>query len=304
MKQRTWTKDNASLLAVIFLGLAAIVGMSRWHDARKGEVNVRPDEEALYLRGSTVKRLSLSFNGLAADLYWMRTLQYVGNKILSLPDGVQIENLSQLDLKLLVPLLETTTTLDPQFMAPYHYAAALLPEINVQEAIRIINKGIGANPTAWRLHHNLGYIYWQQRDFAAAAEAYARGAELPGAPAWMAAMKARMLDQGGSRETAREIFTRMYAEADDQLVKEMARLRLLQLDSLDERDALRNLLTTYKLRAGRCPETWREIENLLRALKVRTDSLTAPLDPSGTAYLLIAGKCEVALDPRSEVPSR
>ena len=42
-----------------------------------------------------------------------------------------------------------------------------------------------------------------KKDFTAAGEAYAQGAILPGAPAWMEAMKARMASEGGSRDTAR-----------------------------------------------------------------------------------------------------
>ncbi len=304
MSQANRTNGNASLLLTVFLGLAAVVGMSRWLDSRRPAVDASIEEETLYLNATTVKRLSLGFNGLAADLYWMRTLQYVGNKILDLPPGVRVDNLGQLDLKLLVPLLDSATTLDPQFMAPYQYAAAVLPEIDVREAIRIINKGINANPSSWRLYHNLGYIYWQQEDFTAAREAYGQGAALPGAPAWMTAMKARMLNEGGSRNTAREIFARMHEEAADDLVKNMARARLLQLDYFDQRDALRRLLAGYQSKIGRCPESWREVGGVLQAAKVRIDSSAAPLDPTGKPYVLLKGKCDIELDPKSGVPAK
>jgi len=48
-------------------------------------------------------------------------------------------------------------------MEPYEYAAVILPAVKVEDAIRIINKGIAANPAAWRLYQHLGYIYWQQK---------------------------------------------------------------------------------------------------------------------------------------------
>ena len=153
-------------------------------------------------------------------------------------ESIQLDNLGHLNLKLLAPLLETATTLDPQFMEPYEYAAVVLPAINVDEAIRIIEKGIVANPSQWRLYQHLGYIYWQQKNFAEAGEAYRRGAELPGAPTWMEVMKARWLLRA-SRDTAREIYQRMYEQSDDDQVKNMAQRRLLQLDSLDRMDFLR-----------------------------------------------------------------
>ena len=127
-------------------------------------------------------------------------------------------------------------------MEPYQYAAIVLREVDMQEAIRITKKGIAANPTAWRLYHLLGYIYWRKGEFQTAGELYDQGAAQPGAPRWMEAMKARMASEGGSRNLAREIYTRMYEEPGDSNVKEMARLRLMQLDSLDERDAIRRVL--------------------------------------------------------------
>ena len=121
-------------------------------------------------------------------------------------------------------------------MEPYEYAAIVLPGIDEQEATRITQKGIAANPSSWRLHQHLGYIYWQRQDYEAARETYSRGSKLPGAPAWMEAMSGRMAAEGGSRNTAREIYRRMFEQAGDDKVKQMARRRLLQLDSLDERD--------------------------------------------------------------------
>ncbi|HJU92698.1 MAG TPA: hypothetical protein VJ656_07195, partial [Pyrinomonadaceae bacterium] len=136
-----------------------------------------------------------------------------------------------------------------------------------------------------------------------ASETYGRGAEVPGAPAWMKAMQAKMFAEGGSRTTAREIYTHMYEESTDDQVREMARRRLLQMDSLDERDGLRKLFTAYKTRTGKCPDSWRELEPIFRAGRIPMDQSGAPLDPSGAPYVLQAGKCEVELDlTRSQVP--
>ena len=290
MNDRT---KSVSLAVVIAIGTIATFGLARFVDARRPTVDVSANDESLYLNAKTAKRISLGFNGLAADWYWMRSLQYVGRKILEQKDEVALDDLSQLDLKLLAPLLENATTLDPEFLDPYEYAAVVLPALDVQEAIRLTRKGIEANPNAWRLYHHLGYIYWQQHDYATAAEVYGRGADVPGAPAWMHAMRARMAAEGGSRDTAREIYTRMFEQSADEKVKDMAHKRLLQLDSLDQRDGLRKLLVAYQTRTGRCPATWREI-----------NFPGAPQDPSGAPYILKPGKCEVELGEGSEIPIR
>jgi tetratricopeptide (TPR) repeat protein len=297
------TTSNDVLLLILLVGLSAVVGLSRWLDAHRPPVETKIQEEELYLSGATARRISLGFNGLAADWYWMRALQYVGKKILDVPDNVAIENLAQLNLKLLGPLLDNATTLDPQFMEPYQYAAAVLPDIDPDEAIRITRKGIAANPTAWRLYQHLGYIYWQQKNFQAAGEAYDQGSKLPGVPAWMLAMKAKMAAEGGSRDVAREIYQRMYDQAEDGLVKDMAKHRLMQFDSLDQQDELRKVLSAYRARIGHCPASWKETEPILRALRWNLDSTGAPLDPAGTGYILKAD-CDLAIDPKSKVPRR
>lgn len=289
------------LTAIIIVGIGVTVLLARRIDAHRPPPDPAAIDESLYLNPATARRMSLGFNGLVADWYWMRSLQYVGRKIISVPEDVPIDSLSQLDLKLLAPLLDTATTLDPHFLDPYEYAAVVLPAVDVQQAIRIANKGIDANPTAWRLYHQLGYIYWQQKNYQAASDVYRRGAQVPGAPPWMTAMTAKMAADGGSRTIAREIYARMHDDSADEKVKDMARRRLIQLDSLDQRDGLRKLLTMYQSRMGQCPENWREVNQLLRAIRAPLDAAGAPLDPSGVPYQLKPGACDVDLDPKSEV---
>ena len=290
-----------SLAAVAIVGIFATVALARFVDTHRPAPDPAAADESLYLTPKTAKRLSLSFNGLAADWYWMRSLQYVGQKILDHENDIALDDLSQLDLKLLVPLLDNATTLDPQFMDPYEYAAVVLPAVDVEEAIRITRKGIDANPDAWRLYHQLGYIYWQQQDYSAAAEVYGRGAQLPDAPIWMQAMKARMAAEGGSRATARDIYTHMFEQSADESIKDMAHRRLMQLDSWDERDALRKVLSVHKVRTGRCPANWRDVEQTLRALRAPIDASGAPLDPSGAPYVLQTATCDVELGPNSQI---
>lgn len=300
--QTKLSRWRPELVLLVIAGMACSIFLSKWIDSHRGAQDAKTDEEQLYLTGKTVHRMSLGFSGLVADWYWMRSLQYVGGKILSVPEGVQIDDLGQLNLKLLAPLLEIATTVDPEFIEPYEYAAIVLPAINVDEAIRLTQKGIAANPSAWRLYQQLGYIYWQRGDFQAAGDAYGRGAMIPGAPAWMQAMKARMAAEGGSRNTAREIYTRMYEESADDRVKDMASKRLLQLDSFDQRDLIGKVLVLFRERSGRCPASWKEVSATLRGLHLSVDGTGAPLDPAGTRYLLRAKDCSVDLDPNSEVP--
>jgi tetratricopeptide (TPR) repeat protein len=294
-------RQTLYLSFVLVAGMAVTVLLARSIDARRPPPDPNAIDESLYLNPNTTRRVSLGFNGLVADWYWMRSLQYVGRKILNTPEDVPIDSLSQLNLKLLAPLLDNATTLDPEFYDPYEYAAVVLPAVDVNAAVRIIRKGIDLNPSEWRLYHHLGYIHWQQKDYQAASEMYRRGSQVPGAPQWMGAMVAKMAAEGGSRDTAREIYNRMLEQSADEKVKDMAQRRLMQLESLDHRDILRKLMTEYKTRVGQCPATWKEMLPVLRALRIPVDQTGAPLDPSRVPYQLRAGACEADLDPKSEV---
>jgi tetratricopeptide (TPR) repeat protein len=302
------TRQTIALALVIVAGLTAALLLTRRMDARHQDLSARAAEEQLYLKGSTARRLSLAFNGLAADWYWMRSLQYVGRKAVRYRDThnepLQLNDLGVLNLQILAPLLRVTTTLDPQFMAPYEYGAMILPTYNEEEAISLLNYGIQQNPNAWRLYQHLGYIYWKRNDYQKASEIYAAGGRLPGAPRWVTEMSARMAAEGGSRQSAREMYQHLYDEAADDHIKDMLAGRLMQVDSFDQRDLIKRVLGEYTKRFEKCPSAWREIAPALRALRFRVDNNGAPLDPSGTAYVLVKNGCDVDVDPQSKVPYR
>ena len=292
------------LLLLVAAGLAACFALTRWLDARRAAADPFASYEELYLKPETARRMSLAFNGLAADWYWLRSLQYVGRKMDAYKERFSIDDLSPLGVRRLAPLLEQATALDPQFMAAYEFGAVVLPSIDREAAVRLIQKGIRENPREWRLHHHLGYIHWQAGRFQEASEAYEAGARQPGAPRWMDAMTAQMKAQGGSREVARQMYLRMFEGANDDQVKELAVTRLAQIDSLEERDRIRQALAAFRERAGRCPADWREAAPLLRNARLRLTTAGAPLDPSDVPYVLDAATCDVSLGADSKIPKK
>jgi tetratricopeptide (TPR) repeat protein len=303
MTNRAFPNDWV-LLAIIVIGLTTVVGLSQRIDSQRPPANTALEEEQLYLNGKTAKRISLGFEGMVADWYWMRSLQYVGGKVLNSQAAIRLDDMSALNLKLLAPLLDAATTLDPEFMEPYQYAAIILPAVNPDDAIRITKKGIAANPNAWRLYQHLGYIYWQQHDYEESAEVYAAGGKIPGAPRWMKEMGARMLAEGGSIPAARQMYQHLYDESEDDQVKQMLQRRLLQVDSFEQRDLIRQVLKDYAANTGRCPASWKDVMAVLQSRFKLEVSTGAPLDPAGTPYLLTAGGCDVDLNPTSAVPYR
>jgi hypothetical protein len=300
---RSQLKMYRTAVVLILVNMIFLVALNQWMDTMRPPVETGSQDESLDLKGASLKRVSMGFNGLVADWYWMRSLQYVGRKVIEKGGPSTLDDLGALNLKMLAPLLDQTTTIDPQFLKAYEYGAMILPAVEPEAALKLLTKGIEANPQEWILYHHLGYIHWQREEFAEATRLYEQGSKLSGAPKWMAAMAARLTAEGGSRSTAREMYRRIYQESDDENIRVMAELRLLQIDSFDARDLIRKAISSYSSRSGRCPGAWRDIEGDLRSAKFKLDPGTsAPLDPAGTPYVLRNEGCEVDLDPRSLVP--
>ncbi len=301
-------KELALLAVLVVLGLMGAIATASWMERSPRRTDIVPAEERLYVSGPAAKRMSLAFGGIIADWYWMRSLQYVGRKALT-RERIRIDNLSELDLKLLAPLLDTAATLDPKFMAVYEYGAVVLPTVSDrdadEDAVALLKKGINANPDSWRLYQHLGYIYWQRGDYMAAAEAYAAGSRLSGAPSWMKTMEINMRAHGSSPQLAREIYERMRAEAKDDQVRSFAEYRLAKLASDEERAVIDRLLRDYAARAGgRCPAAWREVAPSLRAAGLSMDRTGAPLDPTGLPYVFKDAGCSIDLHPDSKIPRK
>jgi tetratricopeptide (TPR) repeat protein len=288
---------------LILAGLAAVTFLSGYIEASRPALPEEYGDSDLTMNGSRLKGFALGTEGLIADWYYMRALQYVGDKIVnSKSDFINIDDLRDLNPRLLYPLLDNATDLDPHFTEAYLYGAIVLPAINPQDAIAIAEKGVANNPGQWRLYRPLGYIYWKLGQYEKASEIYQKGSQIEGSPPFLRLMSASMKTKGGSRETARAIYREMLDNATDEQVRITATRRLAQLDSFDERDAIDKVLTEFKETNGRCAVTWAEIVPKLMAVRLpenhqfRIDAEKNIVDPSDAAYILDQEKCRTKLD--------
>jgi hypothetical protein len=142
-----------------------------------------------------------------------------------------------------------------------------------------------------------------------ASEIYEQGSKVVNSPPFMKSMVANLKNQGGSRETARQIYTQLAEETEDKQAKESAKLRLLEIDSLDERDAINSILKNFKEKSGRCANNFTEIFSLLKDVKLsnnkdfRIDKSGNIVDPSDVPYLLNKEICVVELDKtKTKIP--
>ena len=235
-------------------------------------------EEVLYISSPTVlKRISLGYGGLLADVYWTRAVQYFGSKH---HNGAQ-------HYELLAPLLEITTRLDPQLLVAYEYGANFLapkPPDGAgmpRRAIELAEYGIRNNPNEWKLYYQLGFIHYMElRDYAAAADAFARGSGVPNAHPWLKLMAAQMAEHAGDIQTARMLWTTMYQSTQDRSIRAnaAAHLRALQVD--EDVLVLERLVNIYRDKTGRVPDSFSDLAaaGLLRGTAT---------DPLGHAYKLM-----------------
>jgi len=110
--------------------------------------------------------------------------------------------------------------------------------------------------------------------------------------------------QGDDPHVARAMYTRMYEQAQDEQVKQWALKRLMELRSLQEREAIRGVLSTFVKSTGRCPQAWTDLTDGLRGAGLTLDRQGPPLDPSGSPYVLVVSPlgCDVTLHRASTVP--
>jgi tetratricopeptide (TPR) repeat protein len=298
------------LPAILVCGFAAVYALSNFVQNARPPLPAGYEDQDLALQAVKLKDYSLGFNGLFADWYWMQSLQYMGNKIANSPDEhINLDNLNSLNPRLLYPLLDSTTTFDPKFMTAYSYGAMVLPAIDPEQAIKLLEKGIRDNPDSWQLYHYLGFIYWRLGNFEKAFDIYTQGANLPGAPAFMKIMAAQMKTQGGNRATARTMYEQMLGDAQDTQTRQIAGIRLMQLDSLDERETIDGVLKTFKEKNNRCANAWAEIFPLLKTAKLpggkdfRIDKANNLVDPSDAPYILDKQNCTAVLDAqKTKIP--
>jgi len=235
--------------------------------------------EILYFRGGgAVSRAALGFDAILADVYWIRAIQYFG--------GTKRAVGGDKSYTLLYPLLDLTTTLDPRFSIAYRFGAIFLSDSppagpgRTDQAIALLERGLAANPKNWWYAHDAGFVhYWWRQDYKAAAEWFERASRIEGAPWWMKSMAATTLAEGGDRQSSRQLWQQLYETADNDWVKNNARLRLSQLEALDQMDALAAMVQRFAQARGRTPADCSELVAIRWLAGI-------PLDPSGTPYEL------------------
>jgi tetratricopeptide (TPR) repeat protein len=234
-------------------------------------------EEVLYISSpKALKRMSLGYDGLVADIYWTRAVQYFGGH----------HHGGAKNYTLLSPLLRITAELDPHLIVVYQYGGNFLAPTPPngagmpQAAIDLVEYGIQHNPDDWHLYYQLGFIYYMElNDYGHAAEAFARGANVPGSHPWLKLLAAQMAERSHNIQTARMMWATTLETTTDKAIKYNAasHLRALQVD--EDVTGLEAAVVRYQQATGHLPRTFADMVSagMLRG---------TPVDPLGNPYKL------------------
>lgn len=268
--------------SVLVLSMGSSVLLTRHIDTLREGAALR---EVLWIPSAkTVERMSLGYKGLIANIYWTRVVQYFGSKHYA----------HSMEYKLLKPLLEITTTLDPKLLPAYEFGGIFLAQQppegagDPKAAAELVEKGIRNNPHAWRLRYDLGFIYWLElNDPRKAADVFLEGSKVPGAHQWMVTMAAALAQQGGEREKSRYLWSNIASSTEDEHMKRNAMNRLQALDIDQFVDTLQERVDKYKELTGNSPKDFRQMvaEGWLRRI---------PVSPRGVPLDILNGHVELS----------
>ena len=263
------------------------------------------DEETSYMSQRATSRMVFAQRSLVSDLYWIRAVQYFGGHtgdakaraedVFEPPAALAVKPPVRFDL--LYQLLDVTTTLDPRFNIAYRFGAIFLSETyphgpgRPDQAVALLEKGLKAMPDKWQYWQDIGFVYyWNVHDYSRAAAAFARGAELPGAPWWLRSLAATTLAKGGDRSASRLLWKQIYDTANNDYARNAARTKLLQLDAIEIIEQLQRAVDAFTARTGAQVTDWSVLvqAGILRGI---------PVDPAGVPYEL--GSSRVQISPRS-----
>lgn len=253
-----------------------------------------PAADILYFGSpSAVKKMALGFDGLLADIYWMRAIQYYGRRDEAARRAVPYSNLAA--------LLDITSTLDPGMTDVYRTGSAFLAEPapigagQPEEAIKLLDKGIGRNPGDWCLFLDKGFIYfWFMMDYKKAGDVWLSASCLSASPPWMEGLAASALSKGGEVDTAKMLWQHQLEQSSRAEVRENARNHLLSIEVDETLWTLEFFIHKYREKYGRLPG---ELADLVKAGFLRV----APDDPSGVPYAYEPSSGNVRLSPNTGV---
>ncbi len=255
----------------VLLGLSLLAGASGLLYILDHERNaVARAEQLAYLpKGEYLRLAVLGYRQLVADLIWLQAVQHIG-----------ASRDTQLGYRWTYHAVDVLTDLDPTFVPPYQATGVFLGVLvgRHKEGLAILSKGIRHNPAIWQLPFLAGYISYYELCNPVAGGQYLRiAAQVPGAPAYLPKLAARMTVESGDPTAALEFLDRFSRSVTDDRVREALVQRMKEI--VQEKDLLflEESIRRYRAKYGHVPA---KLEDLMLRGLIRQ----LPVDPLGGQY--------------------
>ncbi len=225
---------TASALMVLFLGLAIFTQAAIDRSWTRRKV-----ERLLYLPKSEHLRLvSLGFDEVAADYYWLRTIGYFGGHYMA-----------DKRYPWLAHILQLVTDLDPRFSIVYYFGGIVLAmeAHQVDESNALLAKGMRHLPDNWKFPFFIGFNYFFFKgDFLAASDYIEQAARLPGHPGYLPRLAATLKARTGNVGDAIVFLETTLQTVDDDNVRQALREKIDDLRAGRMTDALETVVRMQK----------------------------------------------------------
>lgn len=237
-----------------------------------GEVGVLPD-------GNVLRVLSLGYERAVADLFWIRTVYYVGDENASLAKWPGAERLANL-----------VTDVDPHFDSAYVVMASVLGTLrnDPDAAIRLLEKG-AANSDYWRIHFLLGFQYFMEKGEHTVAAKHIERAFALGGPAYLQFLISRLYSHGGDPSTGMQFIAARLSNEEQPEVRAQLQKRYSDIWINRDLGLIDAAIERFRAEESREPKS---ITELVAAGLLASE----PRDPSGGAYAIADGRARTDLD--------
>ncbi|MBI4364087.1 MAG: hypothetical protein HY568_01530 [Candidatus Latescibacteria bacterium] len=203
-------------LLVALAGLIERAAGSRFERAR--------EEELLYYpSGFMVRQAALGYETAAADIAWLRGVQYYGE-----------HRLTDQKFDMIGHVMRIVADLDPQFVEPYVFGAFVLAQELKQpeRGLELLERGMRANPANWRLAFETGFLHYVCRhDFAAAGRYFTWASRMPGHPDYAERFAAFANERAGNTGMAVLLWKQVLATG-NRYMQDVARRELERLEAI------------------------------------------------------------------------
>lgn len=252
----------------VALGAMALAGASILNFRLADQIQSRPFDVPHVPRGAFMRLASLGQRGLVSDLYWLQTVQYIGDA-----------KADERGYEKLFPLVDLVTDLDPRHGYAYQTGGIVLSAAGrLEESDRILEKGMEKGPPWWSFPFYVAFNHFFYRgDYAAAARYADIAARRPGASPNISHLAVSLASKSGSPDQAVALVEELRRNVADEVTA--ARLDEQLKLAIVERDAQRLEAAAARFRE----ERGRDVGSLEEL--VRTGTVPGiPPDPFGGHY--------------------